>query len=158
MKIAKQHKIHVRNQSPHAEESFYDQDLKENTTEPEKKPIQEILLESKQPNIYTFSDDDNEKPKSKTDINFYDFSHSQKSIKVPSSRPPLSKKSNASSSKSKSKSKEGTLNIQMSKGNNSKKPISKEPTKKMTLIERAMMKNYDGSDAGSNSQESFGSR
>jgi hypothetical protein len=52
--------------------------------------------------------------KSKTDMNFYNYNGgemSQRSMRPPSSKPPLSKKSGCSSSKSKSKSKEGILNI-----------------------------------------------
>ena len=59
---------------------------------------------SKQPKLKTFSDSEGEiemKPKSKTDMNFFEL-QSHKS-KVPSSRPPLSRKSNCSSSKSKEK-------------------------------------------------------
>jgi hypothetical protein len=45
-------------------------------------------------------------------MNFYDYTQSQKSIKPPSSKPPLSKKSNGSASVSKEKKpKEKTIAI-----------------------------------------------
>lgn len=52
-------------------------------------------------------------------MNFYNYGEmSQKSMRPPSSKPPLSRKSGASSSKSKSKAKESTLNINMTKKEN----------------------------------------
>ncbi len=78
--------------------------------------------EEKKPNVYHFSDDDNEldyKQKSRTDINFYD--NEVRSNKPPSSRPPLSGKSAKSRSTSKDKvPKQSTLNI---KGANHKPQV-----------------------------------
>ena len=94
----------------------------------------------------------------------------------PSSKPPLSKRSNCSStSRSKSKAKESTLNIggkqkqmplmkktssgQGSGGNYNIKP--KQPSgqpKKKTLLQLAQEKSYEGSAYGSDSQCSFNSR
>lgn len=75
-------------------------------------------VEYKKPNLINFqeSEGEEEKVKSKTDMNFYNYGDmSQKSMRPPSSKPPLSRKSGASSSKSKSKAKESTLNINMTK-------------------------------------------
>lgn len=93
---------------------------------------------------------------------------SQKSMRPPSSKPPLSRKSNASSSKSKSKAKESTLNINMSKkenkmvknGDRAKDNGGKpEQKKKKTLLDIAQDKSYEGPGyGGSDSQCSFNSR
>jgi hypothetical protein len=92
---------------------------------------------------------------------------SQKSMRPPSSKPPLSRKSNASSSKSKSKAKESTLNINMSKkenkmvknGDRQKENGGKPGQKKKTLLDIAQDKSYEGSGyGGSDSQCSFNSR
>ena len=65
-------------------------------------------------------------------MNFFDY-NSQKSLKPPSSKPPLSRKSNASGSRSKDKKpKEVTLAITL-KDNKSNKSSQKAP-KKMTLM------------------------
>jgi hypothetical protein len=84
------------------------------------------------------------KPKSKTDMNFYDCTQSQKSIKPPSSKPPLSKRTNGSggslSKEKKPKEKTIAINIKeksLNKANNNNKA---KPEKKMTLMEKALMK------------------
>lgn len=101
-----------------------------------------------------------EKPKSRTDINFYD--NETRSNRPPSSRPPLSGKSNKSRSTSKDKvPKQSTLkigNVQPADKNAFKKPSQPAPvTKKLTLMERAMMK-HNESEEDNGSQESFSSR
>lgn len=90
---------------------------------------------------------------------------SQKSMRPPSSKPPLSRKSNASSSKSKSKAKESTLNINVTKKENkmvknaSNGSGQQNQKKKKTLLDIAQEKDYEGSGyGGSDSQCSFNSR
>lgn len=99
-------------------------------------------------------------------MNFYNYGDgSQRSIRVPSSKPPLSRKSGCSSSKSKSKAKESTLNINPVKKetkinniSNNQQP-SQQQKKKKTLLEIAQDKEYEGSGyGGSDSQCSFNSR
>ena len=85
------------------------------------------------------------KPKAKTDMNFFDYNNSQKSFKPPSSKPPLSKRTNGSvggSSSKEKRPKEKTIAInikdkQLGKQNNVSHPKGQ---KKLTLMERAMMK------------------
>jgi hypothetical protein len=106
--------------------------------------------------VYRFSDDENdpsEKPKSRTDINFYD--HEARSNKPPSSRPPLSGKSNKSRSTSKDRvPKQTTLKISSQP---QQQPTGKgfKKTGKMTLIERAMLRHGESEE---DSQGSFSSR
>lgn len=88
-------------------------------------------------------------------MNFFDYNNSQKSFKPPSSKPPLSKRTNgsvgASSSKEK-KPKEKTIAINVK----NKQPTSKKDNvshpkgqKKLTLMERAMMRHNQSNDSGS---------
>ena len=86
-------------------------------------------------------------------MNFYDYNQSQKSIKPPSSKPPLSRRSNgsaASTSKEK-KPKEKTIAINIKEQGLRK--FEKPKEKKMTLMERAMMKHNESND--SYSQDSY---
>ena len=86
-------------------------------------------------------------------MNFYDYTQSQKSIKPPSSKPPLSKRYNgsaASVSKEK-KPKEKTIAINIKE--QGLKKLDKPKEKKMTLMERALMKHNESND--SYSQDSY---
>lgn len=99
-----------------------------------------------------------EKPKSRTDTNFYE--NEVRSNKPPSSRPPLSGRSGKSKSTSKEKVvKQTTIPLNANTGLITKNTFKKveAPPKKMTLMQRALMKHHE-SEEDSQSQGSFSSR